>query len=446
MIAYSTRIAADFLRLFACVFLAIGYQAAFAEDWPHWMGPQRDNTWQAKNILEKFPQGGPRIVWKTKVAGGYAGPAVVGNRLYISDYATSADVKIDNFDRKESTGMERVMCLDASTGNELWKQEYPVKYSISYPAGPRCTPVVEGGRVTCLGAEGNLLCCDAQTGAILWSKNLKEEYKTKAALWGYASHPLVDGNNLICVVGGEGSHTVAFDKISGKELWRYGTATEQGYSPPTIIQAGGKRQLILMSPNWIASVDPENGHEYWTEKFGVTNGAIIMTPIQVGKYLYVGGYENRSLMLELKPDSPGAKTMWRDKPKSGISPVNVQPFLDGDLLYGMDGAGRLMAVQVPEGNRLWESGQPLGARPVATGTAFIVKQSDRYFLFAETGDLVIGKLSPAGFTEIDRAKVIEPSNNAFGRQVVWCAPAFANGRMYVRNDEICQCVDLSNVQ
>lgn len=446
MIAYSTRIAADFLRLFACVFLAIGYQAAFAEDWPHWMGPQRDNTWQAKNILEKFPQGGPRIVWKTKVAGGYAGPAVVGNRLYISDYATSADVKIDNFDRKESTGMERLMCLDASTGNELWKQEYPVKYSISYPAGPRCTPVVEGGRVTCLGAEGNLLCCDAQTGAILWSKNLKEEYKTKAALWGYASHPLVDGNNLICVVGGEGSHTVAFDKISGKELWRYGTATEQGYSPPTIIQAGGKRQLILMSPNWIASVDPENGHEYWTEKFGVTNGAIIMTPIQVGKYLYVGGYENRSLMLELKPDSPGAKTMWRDKPKSGISPVNVQPFLDGDLLYGMDGAGKLMAVQVPEGNRLWESGQPLGARPVATGTAFIVKQSDRYFLFAETGDLVIGKLSPAGFTEIDRAKVIEPSNNAFGRQVVWCAPAFANGRMYVRNDEICQCVDLSNVQ
>lgn len=446
MIAYSTRIAADFLRLFACVFLATGYQAAIAEDWPHWMGPQRDNTWQAKNILEKFPQGGPRIVWKTKVAGGYAGPAVVGNRLYISDYATSADVKIDNFDRKESTGMERVMCLDASTGNELWKQEYPVKYSISYPAGPRCTPVVEGGRVTCLGAEGNLLCCDAQTGAILWSKNLKEEYKTKAALWGYASHPLVDGNNLICVVGGEGSHTVAFDKISGKELWRYGTATEQGYSPPTIIQAGGKRQLILMSPNWIASVDPENGHEYWTEKFGVTNGAIIMTPIQVGKYLYVGGYENRSLMLELKPDSPGAKTMWRDKPKSGISPVNVQPFLDGDLLYGMDGAGRLMAVQVPEGNRLWESGQPLGARPVATGTAFIVKQSDRYFLFAETGDLVIGKLSPAGFTEIDRAKVIEPSNNAFGRQVVWCAPAFANGRMYVRNDEICQCVDLSNVQ
>ena len=425
------------------VLLVLGTNYASGEDWPRWMGPTGDNRWVSPNALTKFPSGGPKVVWKAPVAGGYAGPAVVGNRLYMTDYVTNDQVRTDNFQRAEFTGNERVLCLDATTGKVVWKHEYPVTYSISYPAGPRCTPVVDGKFVYTLGAEGHLWCFDRETGKVVWSHTLKEKYNTKAALWGYASHPLIDGEKLICLVGGEGTHTIAFDKSNGSEIWRYGTATEQGYSPPVIIQSAGKRQLILLSPDWVASVDPQTGKEYWTEKYAANNGSIIMTPIHSGNYLYVAGYSKHSLMLELDSQKPGAKVLWRDAPKKGLSPVNVQPFLEGDMMYGFHETGEFVGVKIPGGERLWETPKPLGSRPVGSGTAFLVKNDKLFYMFAETGELILGNIDAKGFAEIDRAKILEPTNSAFGRPVVWCPPAFANGRMYVRNDEQCVCVELT---
>ena len=416
---------------------------AVAEDWPNWMGPHRNNTWRADGILQRFPDSGPKIVWRSPVSGGYAGPAVAGGKLFLTDYVTGDDVQIPNLNRQQFTGIERVLCLDVANGRQLWKHEYPVKYTVSYPSGPRCTPAVDQQRVYFLGAEGMLLCMHAETGQVLWKHDLPQRYQTKAALWGYAGHPLVDGDKLICTVGGHGSHTVAFNKVTGAELWRYGTATEQGYSPPSIIEFAGKRQLILMSPDWIASVNPENGQAYWTEKYEANNGSIIMQPVRSGRYLYVGGFNKRSLMLELDEHQPAAKVLWRDKAKMAIAPVNVQPLVDDDVMYGFDTDGDFMAVQFPDGNRLWSSYEPVGKRPANSATAFIVRHQDRYFLFAENGDLIIGQLSKSGFTELDRANIIQPSNRAFGRQVVWCAPALADQRLYVRNDKECICVDLS---
>ena len=181
-----------------CLFiLIIGCSIASADDWPQWMGPGRDNVWRESGIIDRFPEGGPKILWRTPVAGGYAGPAVSGGRVFITDYVTSDNVKVDNFQRSEFTGSERVHCLNEATGKVLWTHEYPVKYSVSYPAGPRCTPCVDEGLVYTLGAEGHLFCFEIATGDVVWSKHLKPEYKTKAALWGYAAHPLIDGDKLI---------------------------------------------------------------------------------------------------------------------------------------------------------------------------------------------------------------------------------------------------------
>lgn len=446
MVQFPTTFGFNVLRLHLLLLLLVVTHIpaeATAEDWPNWMGPTRDNRWNSPNALQKFPATGAKFVWKTPIAGGYSGPAVVGNRLYVTDYVTNDQVRTDNFQRAEFTGSERVLCLDANNGKVLWKHEYPVTYSISYPAGPRCTPVVEGDFVYALGAEGHLWCLDRESGKIVWSHSLKDDYKTKAALWGYASHPLIDGDKLICLVGGEGSHTVAFNKKTGAEVWRYGSASEQGYSPPVIINAANTRQLILMSPDWIASVNPDTGKEYWTEKYTANNGSIIMTPIQSGNYLFVGGYSKHNLMLELDQQKPGAKVLWREAAKKGLSPVNVQPFLDGDIMYGFHETGEFTAVQFPSGDRLWETGKPLGNRPVGSGTVFLVKNGDLFYMFAETGELILGKLDSKGFTEIDRTKILEPTNSAFGRPVVWCPPAFANGRMYVRNDEECVCIELT---
>lgn len=414
-----------------------------ADDWPGWMGKNRDNRWAADNIVTKFPEGGPRIVWRSPVAGGYAGPAVVGDRVYVTDFVSGGDAKVDNFDRKALEGQERVLCLDANTGKEIWKHQYPVTYAISYPAGPRCTPIVNEGRLYTLGAEGKLVCFDSKIGKVQWEHDLPKDYSTKSALWGYAAHPLIDGQKLICVVGGEGSHTVAFDKATGKELWKYGTAPEQGYSPPTIIKAAGVRQLILANPSAINAVDPETGKQLWTVPYAATSGSIIMSPIVVGEYLFIGGYSNHNLLLKLKQDAAGVTEVARDKTKRFVSPVNVQPFVDGDVVYGMDQKGDMVAFRLPDGEHLWTSTDILGGRSQGSETAFLVKNKELFYLFNERGELVIARLSPTGAEVIDRAKIIEPTNNAFGRKVVWCAPAFAGTRMFVRNDNECICVELA---
>lgn len=421
-----------------CLAVAIvisGTVVASADDWPQWMGPGRDNVWRESGIVEKFPAGGPKVLWKTPIAGGYAGPAIAGGKVFVTDYVTEANVKIDNFSRNSSTGIERVLCLDEANGTIVWKHEYPVTYTISYPAGPRCTPTVDGDRVYTLGAEGHLICFQTADGKILWSKDLKQEYQCKSALWGYASHPLIDGDKLICVVGTNVAHVAAFDKVTGKEIWKTGTAPEQGYSPPTIIEAAGQRQLVLLKPNGVYAVNPETGKLLWETPYGADNGSIIMSPIKVGEYLFIGGYQEKNLLLKLKSDVPGVEVVFRDKPRSGMSPINVQPFVADGLIYGFHEKGDLRAVEVPSGKIVWRTPQPVGERQQGSATAFIVQQGDRYFLFTETGHLVIGKLSPEGFTEIDRTKLIEPSNFAFGRDVVWCAPAYANQKVFVRNDQ-----------
>lgn len=415
---------------------------ASAQDWPQWMGPQRDNVWRESGIVDKFPAGGPPVLWRTPIAGGYAGPAVSQGRVFITDYVTADNVKVDNFERAEFSGMERVLCLSESSGEVLWKHEYPVRYTVSYPAGPRCTPCVEEDRVYTLGAEGHLFCFHVADGRILWQKDLKETYQTKAALWGYSAHPLIDGDRLLTLAGGEGSHVVALDKRTGAEIWRASDSPETGYSPPTIIEYAGVRQLILLQPNAVVSLDADSGKQLWSVPYEASNGSIIMSPIRVGEYLYVAGYSNRSLLLKLQADQPGATEVWRDK-RNVICPVNVQPFVIDDVVYGMDQKGVLRAVQVPSGERLWESDESIGTRPAGSETTFLVRHEDRFIMFNELGELLIAKLSPAGYEEIDRAKVIEPSNVAFGRKVVWSMPALANRRAYIRNDQEIICVDLA---
>ncbi len=431
-------------KLLLASFLVLIATNLSAADWPQWMGPNRDNVWQEKGVLESFPQGGPKVLWRVPVAGGYAGPAVADGRVYVTDYVTDENVQVDNFDRKQFSGTERILCFDEATGKEIWKHEYPVRYRLSYPSGPRCVPNVHEGKVYTLGAEGDLFCLDAKTGLVVWSKNFPKDYQAKTPLWGFAAHPLIDGQKLICVVGGRDAHAVAFDKNTGKEIWRALKTPEPGYVPPTIIEAGRVRQLILFHPRAVASLNPETGKLYWSLSYEATNGAAIMTPVRGGNLLYAGSFSNKNILIQLDKDQPAAKTLWQDRPKAAISPVNVQPYLEAGTLYGFDQNGLFYGVELTTGKRLWQSGEPLKSeRPVNSGTAFLVKNGKRFWMFNERGELLITKLSPQGYEEIDRVKVIEPTNAAFGRDVVWCPPAWANRRVYIRNDKECICLDLA---
>jgi hypothetical protein len=195
--------------LLACLSLAVFGGTSRADDWPAWLGPKRDAVWRETGILDKFPAGGPKIRWRKPIGGGYAGPAVADGRVYVTQLAKGAENPKNPFLRDTVAGTERVVCFNEADGNLLWTHEYPCPYQISYAAGPRTTPTVADGKVYTLGAMGDLFCLDAKTGKALWSKDFKKDYGIKPPTWGWSAHPLLDGDKLICVVGGKGSTAVA---------------------------------------------------------------------------------------------------------------------------------------------------------------------------------------------------------------------------------------------
>ncbi|MBM4000485.1 MAG: pyrrolo-quinoline quinone [Planctomycetes bacterium] len=419
--------------------------SAFAEDWPQWLGASRDAVWHEDGILESFPEGGPRVVWRAPIAGGYAGPAVAGNRVYVTDFLAEGDKANNPGRRNELKGVERIWCFDATTGAVVWKHEYPSSYAISYPAGPRATPAVRDGRVYSLGAEGMLLCLDAEQGKALWSHDLKAEYHVETPMWGFTGHPLCDEERLYCLVGGEGSVAVAFDKTTGKEVWRALSAKEPGYCPPTLIEAGRTTQLVIWHPESINGLNPKTGESYWSIPLQPQYGMSIMAPRASGDLLFAGGIGNQSLLLRLAKDKPAAEEVWRGTPKTSVYPVCATPFIEGDVIYGSCQQGQFRAVRLATGERLWESFAPTtGKDRASSACAFVVKNGDRFFLMSETGELILAELSSAGYKEIGRAKLLEPTHEAFGRSVLWSHPAFARRCVFARNDKELVCVSLAS--
>jgi outer membrane protein assembly factor BamB len=425
----------------AVLFCLICALPAAADDWPQWLGPKRDSVWRETGLLDAFPKEGPKILWTTKISGGFSGPAVANGKVYIPDYVTKDDVAKEVYDRTNFKGEERLQCLDAKTGKAVWEYRYPCNYTVSYPGGPRCTPTVADGKVYFLGTEGDLTCLDANTGAKLWAKDFKKDYGAKTAIWGYASHPLVEGGKVFCVVGGEGSAAVAFDKDSGKEVWKSMTADEQGYCAPTMIESGGKKQLLIWHATSINALDPETGKKYWTVPCEAAYKMSIMTPRGDGKHLFIGGEGGNGVLMELDGTMPGAKEVWRNK-KGALYPINMTPFVENGHMYGVDEKGSLRCVKLTTGEKVWDSTDIFDGKAQNAATAFIVKNGDRFFLFDEKGRLTIAKLTPEGYTEISKAQVITPTTKAFGRDVVWSHPAFADGCAFIRNDREIVCVSL----
>jgi outer membrane protein assembly factor BamB len=444
---------------------------AKGDDWPQWMGPHRDSVWHESDVLRALPKSGPRIdaktgalkpEWKVRIAAGYAGPAVADGRVYVFDRVLAKGAKnpADPFDTKHKVNStERVLCFDARTGEHLWKHEYPCPYQISYPAGPRCTPTVSDGKVYTLGAMGDLHCLDATTGKPLWAKNFPRDFDAKVPTWGFCGHPLVYKHLLICTVGCEKGATIAFDKDTGDEEWKALDTRSPGYSPPTIIHAGGVDQLVIWHGRALNGLDPLTGKVHWTVGLEPLFGMSIMAPRQAGDRLFAAGIGGAAVVLKLHSDKPGVSVLWQEvadkdttrKPKPrGVYPVNMTPFIDNGIIYGVDQPGMLRAVELDTGKKLWFTHKPVIGREEAedykgagSGTAFIVKNGDRYYLFAETGELVIAKLSPKGYEEISRAKLLDPTGAVYARKVVWSHPAFANKCIYVRNDRELACFSLA---
>jgi outer membrane protein assembly factor BamB len=313
---------------------------------------------------------------------------------------------------------------------------------------------VAEGRVYTLGAMGELLCLDAKSGKVLWERHLIKDFElSDPPTWGYAAHPILDGDRLICLVGGTNSAVVAFDKQTGKEIWRAMTAQEIGYAPPVIQTIAGKKQLVVWHPDALSGLEPETGKVLWTQKYPVTGKVqrpevTIATPRVSGDQIFVTSFYHGALLVEVTNNPWGARVAWDRHSSSqssfdaGLHTTMTTPVWKGDYIYGLCGEGELRCLDAKTGDRVWESDAAVGGKTGAFATAFFVQQEDRVFVWNDQGELILGRLTPKGFEQISRAKLLETSENTRGRDIVWCHPAYADHRAYMHNGKELICVEL----
>jgi outer membrane protein assembly factor BamB len=421
--------AGQILILAMCIFIP-----AFSEDWPEWRGKGRIGIWNESGILDEFSEKGLTVLWRTPIHAGFAGPAVAAGRVFVTDFEATAGLK----------GTERALCLDEKSGKILWTRAWEVNYGkISYPVGPRATPTVDVDRVYIVGATGTLICLSTRTGDVIWQKDYAKDYGMQMPPWGITSAPLVDRDRLIAIVGGQpDAKVMAFDKMTGKEIWRaLPSDSEQGYCQPVIFEVGGIRQLIIWHPSAVVSLDPLTGKVYWQQPFRINMGMTLATPVLSGTHLLVSSFYNGSMLLDITGEA--ARVLWKGKSDSeintdGLHAVINTPVIDGDYIYGICSYGQFRCLDLKTGERVWET-MEVTKEKARWASGLIVRQGDRYFINNDRGELIIAKLSPKGYQEISRTQLIKPTTNSGNRRelgaVNWSHPAYADRCVFARNDD-----------
>ena len=411
-----------------------------ADDWPEFRGAGRLGEWHETGLLQTFPADGLKVRWRTPVHAGYSGPAVADGRVFITDWQATRGMR----------GTERALALDETTGEILWTVEWEADYAgIQWEVGPGATPTVDGDRVYVLGRAGMLSALRVDTGELLWQKDYSADYGVDRMRWGFdwgfASAPLVDGERLLCFVGGSpNARVVAFDKLTGEEIWRALPSEEDlGVAQPIIIEAGGARQLIVWNPEEVASLNPVTGDVYWQQPYIVGGAMTVAVPVQVGAQLFFSTFYDGPMMLTLNQDRPGASIAWKGTSQSeirteGLHAVLATPIIDGGYLYGICSYGQLRCLNAETGERIWET-QDATVERRRWVSGFMVRNANRVLINNDRGELIIARLSPEGYEEVGRTSLITPTsppgNRRELRNVNWVHPAYANKHILTRNDE-----------
>ncbi len=425
MRCFSARLvpAAHFLILLAPVGVRAG-------DWPQWRGLQRDGVWDEPGLLQSFPAGGLKVRWRVPCGWGFSSPVVAAGRVFLADS-----------ELKKPKAKERLRCFDEITGQTLWARSCEVTYDDwafdpAQEIGPVATPVVQNGKVYSLGRLGHLFCHDAAGGDILWQRNLEQDYQIKFAPG--APSPLIDGDLLILFIGGKPEAcVVALHKDTGKEVWK-ALDEKLTFSSPVVITSGGKRQLIVWTQESVTSLDPATGAVWWRQRLLTNSDYAVSTPVFWKNRLLVGG-----MMFQMDPDKPAATVLWPDTKAVSrrIFSHTSTALFRGDYLFTAKSTGELICVEAATGKQVWESAKVTALKNGAS--IHLIPNGDTVLLYTDKGELIRARLTSAGYDEISRAAVLEPTFPFGGRNVAWSAPACAHRHLFARNGKELLCVSLA---
>ena len=425
------------VSVFLFVLVATFVVPSQAQDWPQWRGANRDGKLVADGLIEDLSQ--LEADWEMPIGSGYSGPTVARGLVYVADKVTDPE------------SLERVHCFDEQTGKTVWMHQYPVRYKVSYPAGPRASVTIHAGKAYSFGTMGNAYCFDAKTGKVIWELDFDQKYQIstdrRIPVWGLAASPLIYNDLVIYHVGGKEATVVALNKDTGKIVWESLKDRSQ-YSSPILVRQNGKDVVVIWTGDSVAGIAPENGDVYWRFEFKPVNMPIgVATPVVNDDKIFVTSFYDGSLMLRMEQNAMDVSKVWKaigvnERSTKALHSIISTPIWIKDHIYGVDSYGELRCIEAATGKRIWES---LDAVPKARwSTIHFVEHGDRVWMFNERGELILGKLSPEGFSELSRKKIIEPTKPQLNRRggVCWSHPAFANGAIFVRNDRVIRRISL----
>ena len=399
-----------------------------AADWPQWRGPLRNDISVEKGLLKSWPADGPKLLWMAEKCGNaYSGMAVVGDVVY----SMGAD------DAKNGN-REYVFALNVKDGQEIWRKEIDAKfYSNNWGGGPRCTPTVDGEFLYVIGGGGTIACLKAKDGGVVWSKSATKDLGGNVPGWGYCESPLIDGDKLICTPGGKNGTLAALDKKSGEVIWRSKAATDgAGYGSAIIANCVGIKQYIQFASKGMIGVKADDGKVLWTSKTAANGTANIPTPIVKGDDVFVtSGYGAGCGLVHLASDDKGGITPTTVYDNRDMSNHHGGVILVGDHIFGHSDSKGWVCMEFATGKVVWAD------RTFGKGS--IICADGAFYCFSERdGSVVKIEISTAAWKETSRFKLPKSSKIRSGSGAIWTHPTIANGRLYLRDQDLLFCFDL----
>jgi hypothetical protein len=398
---------------------------ALAADWPQWRGPNRDEISTETGLLKSWPKEGPKLLWTYSDLGiGFSGPAVVGEHLYCMGARDTA---------------EYLICLSVKDGSQVWATKVGARLDNGWGDGPRSTPTVDGDSIYALGGQGDLVCTDLK-GNIRWQTNLPKDLKGGKPGWGYTESVLIDGDKLLCTPGDAQGTFAALDKKTGKPIWRSKELTDRAaYSSFVIATIGNVKQYINRTGSGEAAVAADDGKLLWKSDVAQNRTAVIPTPVVSGNQVYVtSGYGAGCGLLELTPNSGkfDVKSAYTNKTMTNHHGGVV--LLDKHI-YGFSDAGGWTCQELESGKSKWQSRKlDKGSVTYADGHLYCYGERD--------GTCVLVAATPKEWKEDGRFTIPQQTKQERRKGKIWTHPVVANGRLYLRDQDLLFCFDVSNAK
>jgi outer membrane protein assembly factor BamB len=400
--------------------LLLGYAFDLAaEEWPQFLGSQRNGTSTETTLIDQFPSTGPKVVWRTPAGAGMSAVAVADGVAYTA------------WNRGDS---QVLVALDVKNGNKLWETTIGGAYKNQMGDGPRATPAVADGDVYAYTGDGILNRVNAKNGKGIWSVNLLEKCNVEPSDYGMSSSPLVAAGQVIVHVGGDDTAVVSVDVKSGEVLWHAGSGPA-GYSSPSLSTIDGVEQVISITGSELLGIDLKSGVKLWSYPFETDYACNTANPVINGNGVFISSGENHGcVMLDVEKADAGwqVKVRWESTFTKSVMRNEWQTSIVVDgYLYGFDNVGaagpttHLSCIEAATGKVMW--------REARFGKGNMILADGKLWITTMDGALVLVNPDPSGFKTLGRSQFFEGT-----RQTL----SIANGYGYIRSTSEVICIDL----